>query len=140
MKLKPSCLPEDKVTAIKDLKDRFEKVVMLGDGVNDAPAMVEASVGVAMGGAGTDVALETADIALMADDLSKLPYAISLSRASRRMIVQNLVISLGVIALLVPSALFGLATISIAIIFHEGSTLIVVLNALRLLGFKDKTA
>jgi len=137
--VKAELLPEDKVTAIKDLKARFEKVVMLGDGVNDAPAMVEASVGVAMGGASTDVALETADIALMADDLSKLPYAISLSRASRRMIVQNLIISLGVIALLVPSALFGLTTISIAIIFHEGSTLIVVLNALRLLGFKDNT-
>ncbi len=131
-------LPEDKVTAVKELKERFDKVIMIGDGVNDAPAMVEATTGIAMGGAGTDVALETADIALMADDLSKLPYALSLSRASRRMIVQNLWISLGVIAFLVPSAILGLATISIAIIVHEGSTLVVVVNALRLLGFKDK--
>ena len=131
-------LPEDKVSAIEELKGRYGKVIMIGDGVNDAPAMVASTVGVAMGGAGTDVALETADIALMADNLARLPYAIELSRASRRMIRQNLLISLGVIALLVPSALFGLASIGVAIVFHEGSTLIVVLNALRLLGFRGR--
>ena len=130
-------LPEGKVTAITELRERFGKVIMVGDGVNDAPAMVEATTGIAMGGAGTDVALETADIALMADDLSRLPYALSLSRASRRMIVQNLWISLGVIAFLVPSAALGLVGISAAIVLHEGSTLIVVVNALRLLGFKQ---
>ncbi len=133
-------MPDDKVHLVKELDERYGDVIMVGDGVNDAPAMVEATVGVAMGGAGTDVALETADIALMADDLSKLPYAIALSRGSRRMIVQNLVIALGVIALLVPSALLGIAGIGIAIVLHESSTLVVVANALRLLGFRDRTA
>lgn len=131
-------LPEDKARIVAELKGSHHRVIVVGDGINDAPAMAEAHVAVAMGGAASDVALEAADVALMADDLGKLPYAIALSRASRRMIVQNLFVSMGVIALLVPSAVLGLASIGVAVVIHESSTLIVVANALRLLAFKPR--
>lgn len=128
-------MPEDKVDAIARLRQQEHRVAMLGDGVNDAPAMANATVGIAMGAAGSDVALETADVALMADDLNHLPFAVGLSRKSRSIIRQNLWISLGMIAILVPSTLLGLR-IGPAVALHEGSTVLVVFNALRLLAYR----
>ncbi len=131
-------LPEEKVAAITNLRKQENRIAMVGDGVNDAPAMARSTVGIAMGAAGSDVALETADIALMADRLDNLPFAIGLSRKSRTIIKQNLFISMGMVALLIPLTIMGWASLGPAVVGHEGSTVVVVLNALRLLGYERK--
>lgn len=133
-------LPEQKVAAIEQLTKDEARVAMIGDGVNDAPAMAKSTVGIAMGAAGSDVALETADIALMGDQLSLLPFAIGLSRKAKSIIRQNLMISMGMVCILVPSTIMGWAGMGPAVIGHEGSTLVVVLNALRLLGYQRKVS
>jgi Cd2+/Zn2+-exporting ATPase len=126
-------MPDEKVKAIEELRVRYGSVAMVGDGVNDAPALATADVGIVMGAIGSDAALESADIALMADELLKIPYALRLSRATMRNIKANLVISLALKAAFVLAAVAGIATLWMAVLADTGASIIVVANALRLL-------
>ena len=126
-------LPDEKRAALTAIKDEIGTIAMVGDGINDAPALASADVAIVMGAAGTDVALETADVALMADDLTKLPYAVALARRSRRIIAQNVTLSLAVILLLVVAAVTGSFSLTEGVLINEAWALVIIGNGLRLL-------
>jgi Zn2+/Cd2+-exporting ATPase len=131
--LRAGLLPEDKVTAVQELRRQYGGILMVGDGVNDAPALAASDVGVAMGAAGSHAALETADVALMADDLGKVPFLVRLSRATVRNIKTNIAFSLALKAAFLALAVAGTATLWMAVLADMGASMVVIANGLRLL-------
>lgn len=135
--VKANCLPQDKSRLVGELQQVYGSVGMVGDGINDAPALALADVSFAMG-SGSDIAMETADVVLMRDDLSQIPFAIDLSKALKKIIKQNIIFSLSVIALLLVTNILQLISLPLGVVGHEGSTILVILNGLRLLWYKQK--
>jgi Cd2+/Zn2+-exporting ATPase len=132
--VRASLLPEDKMAAVREMAAKGERPAFVGDGINDAPALAAASVGIAMGTGGTAAAIEAADIALMQSDLSRLPWAIRLARATRAVVLQNVVLALGTVAVLLVATFTGWLKLPAGVVAHEGSALVVILNGLRLLS------
>jgi Cd2+/Zn2+-exporting ATPase len=131
-------MPQDKVREVQRLTETYTRVAMVGDGVNDTPALAAATIGVAMGGAGSPQALETADVVLMADDLTQLPFAVKLSRFARLLITQNVVLSFGLKGVFLLLALMGMTSLWVAIFADVGMSLLVTLNGMRPLRFGNK--
>jgi Cd2+/Zn2+-exporting ATPase len=131
-----SMLPDDKVKAIRQIRETYKTVAMVGDGVNDAPSLASADLGFAIGAARSDVAMETADVVLLGDSLTALPFAIHLGKATVRNMKQNIIFALLVVTLLLAGVLFHVVDLSIGMLVHELSVLLVVFNAMRLLRFK----
>jgi heavy metal translocating P-type ATPase len=123
--------PDEKTDTVEELERKYGAIAMVGDGINDAPALAKATVGIAMGTAGADAAIEAADVALMADELTRIPFAINMGRRARRISGQNIVFALLVLAIMIPSALAGILSIAAAVLFHESSEILAVLNGLR---------